>query len=199
MTSAISAVDKKRKSWISDDDVSSDVITITFGLTSRWVNQSQATVYPVASYSVLHIQSTRKADVVKSCNPGANNPDAGNPDAGKADVAKSCNPGAKNPGAKNPVDKEFIRKEAKGNIQSQYLKIQPVAKQLTNYTNAGCQLLSLFQMLKTTKPAKERTQGLFHVGTLQNIFQTGRICVQRIEFEQRLIYEKNAIEEVAEK
>ncbi|KZV43789.1 hypothetical protein F511_38045 [Dorcoceras hygrometricum] len=47
------------------------------------------------------------------------------------------------------------------------------------------------------KPAKERTQRTIPVGTLQNTFQTGRICVQRIEFKQRLIYKKNAIEEVS--
>ncbi|KZV38214.1 hypothetical protein F511_38970 [Dorcoceras hygrometricum] len=45
------------------------------------------------------------------------------------------------------------------------------------------------------KPVKERTQRTIPVGALQNTFQTGRICVQRIEFEQRLIYEGNAIEE----
>ncbi|KZV38549.1 la-related protein 1A [Dorcoceras hygrometricum] len=33
------------------------------------------------------------------------------------------------------------------------------------------------------------------VSNQQNTFQTGRICVQRIEFEQRLIYEDNSIEE----
>ncbi|KZV38399.1 hypothetical protein F511_22169 [Dorcoceras hygrometricum] len=121
MTSAVmssqSTVDKKRKSWISDDDVSSDVITISSELQynqsmtqakmyqsqalqdqrldnqlkaclRQLVNQSlahldhqlmyqsQATVYPVAGYSVLYIQST------------------GNPDAGKADIVKSCKPDA---------------------------------------------------------------------------------------------------------
>ncbi|KZV45749.1 hypothetical protein F511_41160 [Dorcoceras hygrometricum] len=80
MTSAISAVVKKRKSWISDDDVSSDVITINkkpAGSYSslfiqsqalqdqRLDNQSQATVYPVAGYSALHIQSTGKPDAKK--------------------------------------------------------------------------------------------------------------------------------------
>ncbi|KZT75495.1 hypothetical protein F511_47480 [Dorcoceras hygrometricum] len=46
-------------------------------------------------------------------------------------------------------------------------------------------------------PAKERTQRTTSCRYLQSRFQTGRICVQRIEFKQRLIYEKNAIEEVA--
>ncbi|KZV49884.1 hypothetical protein F511_41929 [Dorcoceras hygrometricum] len=45
------------------------------------------------------------------------------------------------------------------------------------------------------KPAKERTQGQFPVGTLQNIFQTGRICVQRIEFEQMLFKGEDLKEE----
>ncbi|KZV42431.1 hypothetical protein F511_12657 [Dorcoceras hygrometricum] len=112
----------------SDDDISSDVITIsTFCLRAKGsvdgfneepvagkthvsqafhdqrldnqlqaylhqlVNQSQATVYPVAGYSVLHIQSI------------------GNSDAGKADVVKSC----------KPVDKESRRKEVEGNNQMQ--------------------------------------------------------------------------------
>ncbi|KZV52464.1 S-adenosyl-L-methionine-dependent methyltransferase-like protein [Dorcoceras hygrometricum] len=120
MTSAVmssqSEVDKKRKSWISDDDVSSDVITINSSVDGfckgnqqsqafhdqridnqlqaflhQLVKQSQATVYPVAGYSVLHIQST------------------GNPDAGKADVVKSF----------KPVDKESRRKEVEGNNQTQ--------------------------------------------------------------------------------
>ncbi|KZV20974.1 hypothetical protein F511_38617 [Dorcoceras hygrometricum] len=48
MTSVVmssqSAVDKKRKSWISDDDISSDVITISSEL--QYI-QSLATVEPV--------------------------------------------------------------------------------------------------------------------------------------------------------
>ncbi|KZV16722.1 hypothetical protein F511_08831 [Dorcoceras hygrometricum] len=88
MTSAVmssqSAVDKKRKSWISDDDIISDVITI--------------------SSELQYIQSLTTVQ---------------------------------------PVDDD-------------------------------------------KKPAKERTQGQLPVGALQNIFQTGRTCDQRIEFEQRL-------------
>ncbi|KZV26479.1 hypothetical protein F511_36567 [Dorcoceras hygrometricum] len=40
MTSAISAVVKKRKSWISDDDISSDVITISAVVKKRksWIS-----------------------------------------------------------------------------------------------------------------------------------------------------------------
>ncbi|KZV39412.1 hypothetical protein F511_43060 [Dorcoceras hygrometricum] len=45
------------------------------------------------------------------------------------------------------------------------------------------------------KPARERTQGQLPVGTLQNIFQTGRICVQRIESEQRLFKGEDLKEE----
>ncbi|KZV45480.1 hypothetical protein F511_15847 [Dorcoceras hygrometricum] len=43
---------------------------------------------------------------------------------------------------------------------------------LRRVTKAGCQLLSSFQMLKTTnRPAKERTQRTIHVGTLKNTFE----------------------------
>ncbi|KZV41500.1 scarecrow-like protein 34 [Dorcoceras hygrometricum] len=115
MTSVVmssqSAVDKKRKSWISDYDFISDVITNSSEL--QW-NQSM----------------------------------------------------------------------------TQQLKIQPVAKQLTYSMKIYESWMSTAEpnsnIEDDKKPAKERTQGQFPVGTLQNIFQTGRICVQRIEFEQRL-------------
>ncbi|KZV18307.1 putative inactive receptor-like protein kinase [Dorcoceras hygrometricum] len=62
---------------------------------------------------------------------------------------------------------------------------EPAAKQLTTYeefTKAGFQLLSSIQMAKTTRSLqKKRTQVLFPVGTLQDTFQTGRSCVQRVE------------------
>ncbi|KZV23450.1 hypothetical protein F511_08645 [Dorcoceras hygrometricum] len=103
--SSQSAVDKKRKSWINDDDVSSDVITFSnsadgfcdddnqqrkdkvnpdesYSTTSHWVIQSQATMYPVVGYSVLHIQST------------------GNPDASYSDsVASTSRPTSGQPAA----------------------------------------------------------------------------------------------------
>ncbi|KZV40337.1 hypothetical protein F511_44886 [Dorcoceras hygrometricum] len=47
--SSQSAVDKKRKSWISDDDFSSDVIT--FSSTSLKRNQQVATVLPGVNYN----------------------------------------------------------------------------------------------------------------------------------------------------
>ncbi|KZV13706.1 folate transporter 1, chloroplastic [Dorcoceras hygrometricum] len=99
----ISSCEEKRKSWISDDDVSNSAdgfcdgnnqqIATVVCSSSRKLQyiQSQDTVYPIAGYNVLHIQST------------------GNSDAGKADVAKSC----------KPVDKESKLKEVEGNNQTQ--------------------------------------------------------------------------------
>ncbi|KZV25038.1 hypothetical protein F511_27962 [Dorcoceras hygrometricum] len=62
MTSAVmssqSAVDKKHKSWISDDDVSSDVITISSELK---YNQSMSTGNPDASYSDPVASTSRPA------------------------------------------------------------------------------------------------------------------------------------------
>ncbi|KZV33732.1 hypothetical protein F511_26495 [Dorcoceras hygrometricum] len=73
------------------------------------------------------------------------------------------------------------------------------AKQLTSLRRvikAGCQLLSSIQMAKTTRSLqKKRTQVLFPVGTLQNTFEREEFCVQRIEFKQRLLYARSAIEE----
>ncbi|KZT76732.1 protein STICHEL-like [Dorcoceras hygrometricum] len=83
-------------------------------------------------------------------------------------------PVAGNPGAKN-------RKSSK----AQQLKNESAAKQLTTYeefTKDGCQLLSSIQMAKTTRSLqKKRTQVLFPVGTLQNIFEREECCVQREE------------------
>ncbi|KZV58095.1 TMV resistance protein N-like [Dorcoceras hygrometricum] len=111
-------------------------------------------------------------------------PVAGNPDAEKADVVKSGNQAQRIQSSKKPdtVIEESTSSEA--------------VEKLRRVTKAGCQLLSLFQNAEDDKnPAKERTQRTIPIGALQNTFQTGRICVQRIEFEQRLIYEGNAIEE----
>ncbi|KZV30683.1 U-box domain-containing protein [Dorcoceras hygrometricum] len=95
---------------------------------------------------------------------------------------------------------EIQTQRNKGNNQSQQSKRKPVANQLTKYIMKNHQSwMSTAELISNVeddkKPAKERTQGQLPVGTLQSIFQTGRICVQRIEFKQRLIYEKNAIEE----
>ncbi|KZV23552.1 DNA-directed RNA polymerase IV subunit 1 [Dorcoceras hygrometricum] len=105
MTSAVmssqSAVVKKRKSWISDDEVSSEVS-----------NQQRATVQPaVDSADALcngNNQQWIQSQATESCNQSTKNPVAsysgpsrrlqcfaypvvGNPDAGKADIVKSCN------------------------------------------------------------------------------------------------------------
>ncbi|KZV40180.1 hypothetical protein F511_38778 [Dorcoceras hygrometricum] len=100
--------------------------------------QSQATVHPVAGYSVLHIQSTK------------------NPDAGKADEVKRI--------ANQMLIIATRRKEVKGNNQSQQQKIQPVAKQLTKYIMKIHQSwMSTAELISNVeddkKPAKERTQG----------------------------------------
>ncbi|KZV51327.1 hypothetical protein F511_43117 [Dorcoceras hygrometricum] len=88
------------------------------------------------------------------------------------------------PGAKNPVTTVEVTTSSEA------------VEKLRRVTTAGCQLLSLFQNAEDDKkPAKERTQRTIPVDALQNTFQTGRICFQRIAFEQRLIYEGNAIEE----
>ncbi|KZV48368.1 hypothetical protein F511_29973 [Dorcoceras hygrometricum] len=119
MTSAVmsshSAVDKKRKSWISDDEVSSDVS-----------NQQRATVQPIQQMLFALITNSRKIPVARYQSQGTSRrvyqsqddepvagynapsrrlqcfayPVAGNTDAGKADVVKICKPVDKESNAK---------------------------------------------------------------------------------------------------
>ncbi|KZV32459.1 hypothetical protein F511_44215 [Dorcoceras hygrometricum] len=133
--------------------------------------QSQDDV-PVASYS----GSSRKLQCFAY-------PVVGNPDAGKADVVKNCNQAQRIQSSKKPdaVIEESTSSEA--------------VDKLRRVTKAGCQLLSLIQILKTTKrPAKERTQRTIPVGALQNTIEREDFVSNGLNLDRGLIYEDDAIE-----
>ncbi|KZV43248.1 thylakoid lumenal 17.4 kDa protein, chloroplastic [Dorcoceras hygrometricum] len=136
--------------------------------------QSQDDV-PVVSYS----GSSRKLQCFAY-------PVSGNRDAGKTDVVKNCNQAQRIQSSKKPdtVNEESTSSEA--------------VDKLRRVTKAGCQLLSLFQMLKTKKrPAKERTQRTIPVGTLKNTFEREEFVSNGLNSNRGFIYEENAIEDVA--
>ncbi|KZV32624.1 aspartate--tRNA ligase, cytoplasmic-like [Dorcoceras hygrometricum] len=121
--------------------------------------QSQATVYPVASYSALHIQSQEIQTQEKQA---------------------KCRDSTRR---KKPVAVEDTTSSE-------------AVDELRRVTKAGCQLLSLFQMLKTTKrPAKERTQGHLPIGTLQNTFEREDFVSNGFNSNRGFIYEGIAIED----
>ncbi|KZV39195.1 hypothetical protein F511_28458 [Dorcoceras hygrometricum] len=118
------------KAVISDDDESNSTDALCDGN-----NQQEATVHPVESYIVMFnlqsqafhdqrldnqllicIQSQDDVPVASYSAPSRRLQFFAYPDTGKADVVKSCNQA-----------QEFSRQS----ILTQYLKIQPVAKQFT--------------------------------------------------------------------
>ncbi|KZV18788.1 hypothetical protein F511_36141 [Dorcoceras hygrometricum] len=142
---------------ISDDDISRDVITISSceEMCKSWISDDEV------SSDVNNQQS--QDDVPVTSYSGSSRklqcfayPVAGNPEAGKANVVKNCNQTQDN--------------------QSQYLKRQPVAKQLTKYIMKNHQSWMSNAELNSNveddkRPAKERTQRTFPVGALQNTFE----------------------------
>ncbi|KZV19945.1 pentatricopeptide repeat-containing protein [Dorcoceras hygrometricum] len=205
----ISSCEEKRKSWISDDEVSSDVsnqqratvqsaVDLADALCDGYNQQSQDDV-PVASYS----GSSRELQCFAY-------PVAGNPDVGKAEVAKNCNQAQSIQSSKKPdaVIEESTRAKQLTNYEEllkldvnccRRLNHSEAVDKLRRVTKAGCQLLSLFQILKTTKrPAKERTQRTIPIGNLKNTFEREEFVSNGFNLNRGLIYERNAIEEAGQ-
>ncbi|KZV16979.1 ABC transporter G family member 35 [Dorcoceras hygrometricum] len=100
----------------------------------------------------------------------------GNPDASYSDpVASTSRPTTGVPAASTDFQMVSIPPAGQPDAVKRINQTQRIAKEKPKLKRRNRRI-----------KAKERTQGQLPVGTLLNIFQTGRTCVQRIEFEQRL-------------